>query len=422
MFKHARRNYFIFLFMVLVCTGLGFFLIVLPSADQTQETNVVRKIAKVSAKMDQIERMVLESSMDIKMVMDHVDFLRQGDLGNKSGLGSMPNIQHLRPDSLVPAFKLVKKPRSQVSMVLGIPTVKREHQSYLVETLNSLLNNLQEEEAASAVIIVFVAETDLDFVTSVSNNIMDTFPEHIESGLIEVISPPPHFYPDWSTLRQTLGDQPERVQWRSKQNLDYAFLMMYSHLKGHFYIQLEDDIVAKNGYLTVMHDFALDLIAKQKPWFVIDFCSLGFIGKMFKSSDLPKLSLFFLFFFNDQPGDWLLVHIIRTMVCKLDDSDKKCRKKESDLRISHLPSLFQHIGAHSSLRGKQQNLEIYQDKSFGKVDTFVEHHNPKASVSSTIQHYKFHAINQAYNGKTFFWELIQTLETLWSFVSCHQSD
>ena len=49
---------------------------------------------------------------------------------------SLPSIRYAlphvvqSPKSLSPAFKW-SKGRSQVSMVLGIPTVKRDHQSYL---------------------------------------------------------------------------------------------------------------------------------------------------------------------------------------------------------------------------------------------------------------------------------------------------
>ena len=34
-------------------------------------------------------------------------------------------------------------------------------------------------------------------------------------------------------------------RWRTKQNLDYCFLMMYAQSKGIYYVQLEDDIIAK---------------------------------------------------------------------------------------------------------------------------------------------------------------------------------
>ena len=37
----------------------------------------------------------------------------------------------------------------------------------------------------------------------------------------------------------------ERVTWRSKQALDFSFLMMYAKDRGTFYVQLEDDVLTK---------------------------------------------------------------------------------------------------------------------------------------------------------------------------------
>merc|ERR1712052_92745 len=90
---------------------------------------------------------------------------------------------------------------------------------------------------------------------------------------------------------------------RSKQNLDYAFLMMYAQSRGTHYVQLEDDILTKPNFVAIMRDFALEKSAAHESWFVIDFCQLGFIGKMFSSSSLPILIQFFLTFYNDKPGD-----------------------------------------------------------------------------------------------------------------------
>ena len=57
------------------------------------------------------------------------------------------------------------------------------------------------------------------------------------------------------------------------------------------------------NFISTMKRFALGKIAEKKPWFVIDFCQLGFIGKMFKSMELPWLVNFFLMFYNDKPGE-----------------------------------------------------------------------------------------------------------------------
>lgn len=45
---------------------------------------------------------------------------------------------------------------------MGIPTVKREKQHYLINTLHSLLYELSEEQKNDCVIIIFVAEVSLN--------------------------------------------------------------------------------------------------------------------------------------------------------------------------------------------------------------------------------------------------------------------
>jgi alpha-1,3-mannosylglycoprotein beta-1,4-N-acetylglucosaminyltransferase A/B len=80
---------------------------------------------------------------------------------------------------------------------------------------------------------------------------------------------------------------------------------------------------------------------------------------------------------NVFPVDWLLENLIQTKVCKLDQDHKKCKKEKEKLWIHYKPSLFQHIGTHSSLKGKVQKLK---DRQFGRVQLFVPHKNPPATI------------------------------------------
>lgn len=45
-----------------------------------------------------------------------------------------------------------------VSVVMGIPSVKREVHSYLTDTLNSLISELNQQEKEDSVIVVLIAE------------------------------------------------------------------------------------------------------------------------------------------------------------------------------------------------------------------------------------------------------------------------
>lgn len=49
-------------------------------------------------------------------------------------------------------------------MVLGVPTVKRESQTYLLPTLQNLIESMNEEEKNMTLIIVFVAEVVFNYL------------------------------------------------------------------------------------------------------------------------------------------------------------------------------------------------------------------------------------------------------------------
>jgi alpha-1,3-mannosylglycoprotein beta-1,4-N-acetylglucosaminyltransferase A/B len=71
--------------------------------------------------------------------------------------------------------------------------------------------------------------------------------------------------------------------------------------------------------------------------------------------------------------------------------------------LHYKPSLFQHIGTTSSLKGKVQKLK---DKQFGKIPTYFAHANPPATVKTAVQAYKTHTLQKAYAGESFFWGLL----------------
>ncbi|XP_053954932.1 alpha-1,3-mannosyl-glycoprotein 4-beta-N-acetylglucosaminyltransferase A [Anastrepha ludens] len=327
---------------------------------------------------------------------------------------------HLLDDSasLHPAY-IRSKGRTDVSIVLGIPTVRRDKQSYLVSTLQNLIENMNEEEQNETLIIVFIGESEEELVHAIARQVEINFEIYVDCGLIDIIAPAASYYPNFETLRITLQDSLERVKWRSKQNLDFAYLMSYAQSKGTFYVQLEDDILAKSNFITAMKKFAITKSALAKPdqpsWFVLDFCQLGFIGKMFKSAELPYLITYFQMFYNDKPVDWLLLYFIESKVCRSDKDQKHCNLERAKYWLHYRPSLFQHIGTSSSLKGKVQKLK---DKQFGsKVPSFYPHiHNPSARVRSNIVAYKNFLLKRAYRGETYFWGLLPQPGDLVQFI------
>ncbi|XP_053779717.1 alpha-1,3-mannosyl-glycoprotein 4-beta-N-acetylglucosaminyltransferase A isoform X2 [Desmodus rotundus] len=301
--------------------------------------------------------------------------------------------------SLQPAVQ-IGNGRTGVSIVMGIPTVKREVKSYLIETLHSLIDNLYPEEKLDCVIVVFIGETDIDYVHGVIANLEKEFSKEISSGLVEIISPPESYYPDLTNLKETFGDSKERVRWRTKQNLDYCFLMMYAQEKGIYYIQLEDDIIAKQNYFNTIKNFALQLSSEE--WMILEFSQLGFIGKMFQAPDLTLIVEFIFMFYKEKPIDWLLDHILWVKVCNPEKDAKHCDRQKANLRIRFRPSLFQHVGLHSSLTGKIQKLT---DKDYMKPLLLKIHVNPPAEVSTSLKVYQGHTLEKTYMGEDFFWAI-----------------
>ncbi|XP_060852858.1 alpha-1,3-mannosyl-glycoprotein 4-beta-N-acetylglucosaminyltransferase B-like isoform X2 [Rhopalosiphum padi] len=301
----------------------------------------------ISVPEDKDSLMVTYKSVDmVSPPMPHFDFFTF--------------LPHLSPhqDSLRP-FVLHSRGRNAVSIVFGIPTVRRKKQNYLIQTLISLVNNMNQTEQDDSLIVVMIAEVDLEYARNVSVEIKNRIPDAVGSGLVEVIAPTPGYYPDFSKLRITLGDSEDRVRWRSKQNLDFAFLMMYCQPKGSFYVQLEDDLVARPQYQALMKKTALQSIADGKEWFILDFGGLGFIGKMIKCSDLPWLIQFMVMFYNDKPGDWLLDGFVNTKVCHLGKNHVDCVKQINSIWVKQNEAFFQHIGTWSSLDGKKQLLKTH---------------------------------------------------------------
>uniref|UniRef100_A0AAQ5WZ83 Alpha-1,3-mannosyl-glycoprotein 4-beta-N-acetylglucosaminyltransferase A n=1 Tax=Amphiprion ocellaris TaxID=80972 RepID=A0AAQ5WZ83_AMPOC len=355
------------------------------------EHRTLQRSSELNNILEQFRRAIAETNSSKDALTNFSDETQKllKELANRKPL-QVPNIYHHLPHllnnegSLHPAVQ-VGLGRTGVTMVMGIPTVKRKVKSYLSETLRSLIDKLSPEEKLDCVIIVFVGEDNT----------------RLSSGLLEVISPPATYYPDLTNLKETFGDSRERVKWRTKQNLDYSFLMMYAVSKGVYYVQLEDDIVAKPNYFATMKNFALQL--SSEDWMILEFSQLGFIGKMFQAPDLNLIVEFIFMFYKEKPIDWLLDHILWVKVCNPEKDAKHCERQKSSLRVRFRPSLFQHVGLHSSLAGKIQKLT---DKDFLKPLLHKMHVNPPAENSCLYCPLLTHC--KTYLGEDFFWAITPT--------------
>ncbi|XP_026745239.1 alpha-1,3-mannosyl-glycoprotein 4-beta-N-acetylglucosaminyltransferase A [Trichoplusia ni] len=305
------------------------------------------------------------------------------------------------PYSLKPVFHM-RGGRTYADIVVGVPTVKRDKESYLLITLRHLVAGLSDIDVNTTLIVVMIGETDLEYILHTARQIENMFPKQVEMGLIEVLSPPPAYYPDFDALPLTLGDSMKRVKWRTKQNLDTIYLMAYAQSKGTFYLMLEDDVIAKNNYIQEIKQFTSATSVANPRWFFIEYCHVGGIGKFFRSSDLIHFITYVQLFYNNMPIDWLLESYLADRVCTIEKTSKMCAEAKEKIRPKFKSSLFQHIGLYSSLKGKIQKVK---DSHYGTVPTFYPHlANPKLqSIKSDIVEHADHSLRRAYEGQTYFW-------------------
>nr|XP_002120950.2 alpha-1,3-mannosyl-glycoprotein 4-beta-N-acetylglucosaminyltransferase A-like [Ciona intestinalis] len=277
------------------------------------------------------------------------------------------------------------------SFVIGIPSVKREGVSYLETTIRSLCRSMYPVNENKTSIVVFLAETDMDYVHKTMGEVYNTFTREVDTGLLQVISPPTHLYPSFN-LPQTLGDPSERVQWRSKEVFDAAYLMFVCRNKADYYLMLEDDVIAVKGFVESMKKIVAE--NKETDFGYISLSTFNSIGKLFRRRDIPAWASFFFTFYGLKPIDWLMLDVMRIQSCNPEKSSSECEANIKKRMPQFSKGLFQHIGKMSSLAGKKQ---LITDTKFSREPQATNPHvNIKAEVSTTLTSADLSTANELY--------------------------
>ena len=258
--------------------------------------------------------------------------------------------------------------------------------SYLVETVSSIIDKTSTDEKMQVVVVVFLADFDTTYNAGVVKVLTEKFMDYINMGFIQIIQATPDFYPPLTNLKRNFNDKEERVKWRSKQVVDFAFMFLYAQNLSSYYLQIEDDVICANKFLTGIREYIKSM--EHAQWAMLEFSELGFIGKLFKSADLLKLGRYMLMFYEEQPVDFLMSYFRLSMA-----------QRTAYLRK---PTLFQHIGLKSSLKLKADNK--LKDKYFDSVDKPWKSDDPPGVVISNMKSYEQWHASLAYgSGSGFFW-------------------
>ncbi|CAJ1055120.1 alpha-1%2C3-mannosyl-glycoprotein 4-beta-N-acetylglucosaminyltransferase C-like [Xyrichtys novacula] len=266
---------------------------------------------------------------------------------------------------------------------IGISSVKRQKGKYLIPTLRSLFSQSSPDERSSMVVVVLLADFDVSWRVSTVKEIRTEFNSELDQGQLLVLHVSQECYPPLTGLKRNFNDAPDRVSFRSKQNLDYAFLMHYSAALGKYYLQLEDDVSSAKNFLSTIRKHVNEQEWKKITWAMLEFSSLGYIGKLYKSAHLPLLVRFLFIFYQEMPCDWLMSHFRMLLTQKQT--------------LLFKPSLFQHMGTFSSFQGSYNKLK---DKDFEEG----LYNNPPAEVFTDMSTYQKNLPILAWEaGEGFFW-------------------
>ncbi|XP_013782940.1 alpha-1,3-mannosyl-glycoprotein 4-beta-N-acetylglucosaminyltransferase C-like isoform X1 [Limulus polyphemus] len=273
-------------------------------------------------------------------------------------------------------------------LTIGIPSVARKKGNYISSTLNSLINRSTAEEQRQITVVVLLADSDSSVRMYRAKWLSSQYKKYIDSGFLHIIETVPDIYPSFENLRHTFNDPDSRVRWRAKQVVDFAFSLSYGMTLSEYYLILEDDVECAPHYVKAIQEF---IKIQKKDWVSLSFTGFLIIGRLLKSSDLERLVSFLMLFYSEKPVDLLILQYIDLMV------------PSRTVITRRVPSLFQHVGIHSSLDGKVQKLK---DKKYSASIRKYQVVNPEADLVTSMKTYETYYPEMAYGlSYGYFWAM-----------------
>ncbi|XP_043856053.1 alpha-1,3-mannosyl-glycoprotein 4-beta-N-acetylglucosaminyltransferase-like protein MGAT4E [Dromiciops gliroides] len=291
-------------------------------------------------------------------------------------------VSHLTYQYLAGALPLEKK-----TLTVGLSSMQSPTGKYLMSTLRSVFKVSSNYELRHITVLVHLADPDPYWLNETVSIIISLFTPQILRGQLIVIHAP-------SAAYQHLWSQPHIVfnfsdvkTFRSKQMLDYAFLMSFAANLSDYFLMIKDDIRCTPNFVTIIQQ---ELEArKDKPWTIMESANRGLAGKLCHSMDLPKLAGFLLLFYKDESPDMLLLHF------------RILQGQKDPIHLS--PFLFYHFDRSSSYFPNNSHTCEEPDNEKFQEDSSDIPDNPPAVVYTDMQTLQNHLPQNAYSlDETFF--------------------
>ena len=272
--------------------------------------------------------------------------------------------------------------------IIGLPTIIRQRDDYFQHTLERIFLSLRNTNISFQLIVQIGEKNDSQIAKCISTA-SKLAQKYGFSSEIEIVLPNPTLY---NVLEHGLT---ELDKWRRKLFLDVIHLLLYVSTKSGFYLHLEDDLDPIDNFLYHIEIFRKEI--RVVNWIMLEYSTLGFMGKMFHMQHVPKLlNLIFQEMNENTTGEELIDKFITSFCTR----KQTCAHEMNKLRLLHRPSLFQHIGHYSSW--PEANWTNCSDVNFplghepwpwSDIPIYV---NPPARISTTLKLYHPDAISKLY--------------------------
>ncbi|XP_077778948.1 alpha-1,3-mannosyl-glycoprotein 4-beta-N-acetylglucosaminyltransferase C-like [Podarcis muralis] len=291
-------------------------------------------------------------------------------------------------------YLLGSPPSIKRFLTIGISSFHKKKEHLLLKTIDSIFSHCRQEELNLITLVIYLANNDSKLNEENAVEMKAQFSAHVKAGRLLAIQSSLESYPPVHNLKVDLWGK--NIKYKSKQNVDYAYLVNFCANLSQYYLMLEDDTACATGFVSIIQSYVRTM---EESWTTIAFSRLGYIGKLYHSSDLTKLARFLLMFYDVIPADWLMTYFHKT--------------KMQGETIFYWPSLFQHVGRISSfheLEVKHTDSEFYEDiGSLGDALT--------ASCFTNMQIYgNYIPANVCPPGRGVFWGMNVTAESYFTIV------
>lgn len=272
-------------------------------------------------------------------------------------------------DLFTPARHLAS--RMQEMVVLGrLPEPKK----WLTVAMRTR-SQTEPHELAKVIQKLFLADDGMlvlihlsDSTTRLTDELRKTFSSELEAGKLLAVRAPEKFYVD------------------GRPQYELAVLFAAAASLSEFYIQVEENIVAQEGFVKMLRGYVAEQTVPNvtAPWNLVSIGRDGLHRKLMRSHQLIRFAEL-LPIFPEVPPDsliWDYVDVINNQsapkACYIAFSATKIKRSDVLLQYHKAEAIIEHVGDVSSLEGKVQRIHDDYFKKHNLLSTLFD--NPAADI------------------------------------------